>query len=87
MAPPENNAPPRRQYTRTNYIGDIIGSQSDTIKHSITTNRNTNPLVPVYESLDYGEPLRPVLTPLMPSTFIESPTLRYIYMYRYRCIL
>lgn len=76
MAPPETNAPPRRQYTRTNYIGDIIGSQSDTIKHSITTNRNTNPLVPVYESLDYGEPLRPVLTPLMPPSMIESPTLR-----------
>ena len=66
----------RREYGRTNYIGDIVGSESDSIKHSITTTRQTNPLVPVYQSLDYGEALPPALTPLMPFSMVTAPTLR-----------
>ena len=66
----------RREYTRTNYIADIKGSEPDSIKHSIVTTRVTNPLVPVYQSLDYGEPLPSGLIPLLPSKMIFAPTLR-----------
>ena len=66
----------RREYTRTNYIADIKGSEPDSIKHSIVTTRVTNPLVPVYQSLDYGEPLSSGLIPLLPSKIIFAPTLR-----------
>ena len=69
-------APPRREYGRTNYLADIAGSEPDSIKHSITTKRITNPLMPVYQSLDDGEVFPPVIKPLMPFSMITTPTLR-----------
>ena len=75
-AGPDPKVVVRREYGRTNYIGDIVGSESDSIKHSITTTRTTNPLVPVYQSLDYGDALPPVLTPLMPYSMVTAATLR-----------
>lgn len=42
----------RREYRNTNYIEDIVGAHSDTVKHCIQTTRSTNPLVPRYQSLD-----------------------------------
>lgn len=68
----------RREFSKTNYIADIEGSESDSIKHSIVTTRITNPLVPVYQSLDYGDPLPSVLDPLMPSSMVFAPILRPI---------
>lgn len=56
-------------------IGDIDGAQADTVKSSMRTERETNPLTPMYNSLD-GEPMPPLLKPLIPQSFINQPTLR-----------
>jgi hypothetical protein len=66
----------RRQYGRTNYIGDIPGCEADSIKHSMVTNRKTNPLVPIYQGLDYGDLLPPLLSSLLPPAMVYAPTLR-----------
>lgn len=42
----------RKDFKNTNYIGDIIGAQADTKKTTFHTTRQTNPLQPVYQSLD-----------------------------------
>lgn len=65
----------RREFRNTNFIGDIEGSKADSIKHSITTNRASNPLQPVYQSLDPGELLLPLIPPLIPADMIKIPTL------------
>jgi len=49
MQPPPDQ---RRHFRNTNFVGDIAGAQSDTVKHSIKTNRVTNPLNPQYVGLD-----------------------------------
>lgn len=66
---------PRREYRNTNFIADIEGSHADSIKHSITTNRMTHPLQPVYQSLDPGEMLLPLIPPLIPADLVKMPTL------------
>lgn len=66
---------PRREYRNTNFIGDIEGSHADSIKHSIRTNRTTHPLQPVYQSLDPGEMLLPLIPPLIPPELVKVPTL------------
>ena len=50
-------------------------NQADTIKHSIQSKRMTNPLTPTYESLDSGEALPPLTTPLLPAAMVTIPTL------------
>lgn len=61
---PQMNPPlqARRHFRNTNFIGDIPGARADSIKHSICTNRQINPLDPVYASLD-GQPLGDPATP------------------------
>mmetsp|Transcript_18597 Transcript_18597/g.43316 ORF Transcript_18597/g.43316 Transcript_18597/m.43316 type:complete len:469 (-) Transcript_18597:199-1605(-) len=69
--PPHAMQPPmekRRQFRNTNFIGDIAGAQPDTVVHAIRTDRVTNPLQPVYQSLD-GE----VLGPPMDALDLTSP--------------
>lgn len=56
-------------------IADIEGAHADTIKHSIVSNRRTNPLQPVYQSLDPGELLLPVIDPIIPPDIIKVPTM------------
>ena len=65
----------RREYRNTMITSDILGAQSDSIKHSIQSNRLTNPLAPVYRSLD-GDPLVPPVVPLLPISFVDKPTLK-----------
>lgn len=62
---PQVNPPleARRHFRNTNFMGDIPGAQADTLKHSICTERQVNPLDPVYASLD-GELLTSPQTPL-----------------------
>lgn len=74
--PEQGSSFPRREYRNTNYIGDIDGACSDTIKHSIVTNRQSNPLAPVYQALDPGELLLPLIPPLLPPSMIKVPTIR-----------
>jgi len=53
----------RRHFRNTNFVGDIEGAQSDTVKHTIRTKRNVNPLNPYYRSLDgilLDPPCRPM---------------------------
>ncbi|KAJ1449549.1 hypothetical protein M885DRAFT_470275 [Pelagophyceae sp. CCMP2097] len=63
--PPHALQPPleqRRQFRHTNFIGDISGAQPDTVRHSIVTMRETNPLNPEYRGLDgehLGDPTHP----------------------------
>lgn len=67
----------RREYKVTNVINDIQGAQADTIKHSITTNRETHPLNPVYQSLDgYGQQLPNPVQPLVPVPLVKNATIR-----------
>lgn len=66
----------RREYRNTNYIQDIDGAHADSIRHSIRTNRSTNPLAPVYQALDPSEVLAPLIPALLPKDLIKMPTLR-----------
>lgn len=64
----------RREIRNINYIADIEGAHADSIKHSIVTNRQSNPMAPVYQSLDAGELLQPVVLPLIPPAMVKVPT-------------
>jgi hypothetical protein len=66
---------PRREFHNTTFIGDFEGPHADSIKHSIRTNRTTHPLQPVYQSLDTGEILLPLIPPLIPPEIVKIPTL------------
>lgn len=65
----------REEVRNVMYVGDIEGAQSDTVRSSMRTERETNPLTPMYNSLD-GEPMPSLLKPLIPQSFINQPTLR-----------
>lgn len=67
----------RREIRNINFIQDIEGAQADTLKHTIVTKRRINPLYPVYQSLDDGEPLEPLVKPLLPPAIIKKPTLGF----------
>eukprot|EP01042_Synura_sphagnicola_P000264 gene264-273_t len=72
--PPARFNPPlekRREFRNTNYIDDIEGTKAGTVKHSIVTTRVTDPLNPVYHSLDPGEILPNPLEPLVPATYYQ----------------
>lgn len=63
----------RREYRNTNYIEDIIGAHSDTVKHCIQTTRTINPLVPRYQSLDGGnEILLGPIESLVPEYLVDQ---------------
>lgn len=66
---------PRREYRNTNYIGDIQGAFADSIKKGIVTKREVHPLCPVYQSLDPGELLLPLIPPLIPEDMVKIPTI------------
>lgn len=65
----------RKEYRNLMSTLDVEGAQADTIKHSIRSERLTNPLTPVYQSLE-GDPLPPLLAPLLPSSIVSVPTLK-----------
>jgi len=76
--PPHKMQPPleaRRHFRNTNFVGDIAGAQSDTVKHSIKTNRVTNPLNPCYISLD-GDAIDST-QPVSEATLAAQASLRY----------
>lgn len=63
---------PRREIRNIMNTLDVPGAQADTIVHSMKSDRVTNPLTPVYASLD-GAPLSSI-APLMPASFVDKPT-------------
>jgi len=65
----------RREYRNIMSTMDVQGAQADTVKHCIASDRLTNPLTPIYQSLD-GEPLAPLLMPLLPHRIVTVPALR-----------
>lgn len=65
----------RREFRHTNFLGDIDGAHHGSIKSSIVTERVTNPLNPVYKSLDDGSPIRGPLESLIPPETIKVPTI------------
>lgn len=67
---------PRKEVKNTNFIRDIDGAQADSVKHSIVTTRNTNPLQPIYQSLDDGKELLPLIPPLIPEQLIKFPQMK-----------
>lgn len=72
---PAWNQRPRREVRNIMSTMDVPGAQADTVIHSMKSDRVTNPLMPVFTSLD-GKPLEPLVKPLMPDRFVEQPTLR-----------
>jgi hypothetical protein len=64
----------RTEFRNTNFLGDISGAHADSIKHSIVTKRETNPLNPRYPSLDDGAALAGPVTCLIPPDIIKVPT-------------
>jgi len=64
----------RREVRNIMSTMDIPGAQADTIVHSMKSDRVTNPLTPVYDSLDGGAPLLPLVIPLMPASLVQRPT-------------
>lgn len=62
----------RREVRNINYIQDIEGAQADTVRHTLRTNRQTNPLFPGYKSLD-GEDLSHFIKPLIPPSLYTKP--------------
>ena len=62
----------RREYRNIMNTSDVEGAQADTVKHSIASTRITCPLSPVYKGLDYGQPLEPIIKPLIDSATMRS---------------
>lgn len=67
----------RTEYRNLTSTQDIQGAQADTVIKSIKTDRLTCPLMPTYKDLDFGDPLPPLVTPLMPPSLIKEPTIRF----------
>ena len=59
------------------YVNIQIIFPLDTIKHSMQTKRVSNPLNPLYTSLD-GRPLANVVDPLIPADIIKKPLIKVI---------
>ena len=75
------NSPKKRERTGVRDImitSDVPGAQADTVVHSIVSDRDTCPLFPVYQSLDSGEPLHPVVKPLLDKSQMNHPSLRLL---------
>jgi hypothetical protein len=72
--PPEFDTRRRREYRNTNFVLDIEGAQADTLIQK--RNRGTNPLLPVYASLDAGEVLEMPVTCLVPADLVVSPAFK-----------
>lgn len=66
----------RREVKNITSCSDIEGAQADTLIKSIVTKRETNPLMPVYQALDKNQLLEPCIQPLLPSQYIQKPTLK-----------
>ena len=59
------------------YSDVYFAVKADTLKHTITTKRETHPLQPVYQDLDSGAPLAPIVAPLLPASIITRPSVRF----------
>lgn len=70
------NVRSRREIRNITTTEDIEGAQADTLKHSMQTKRVTNPLNPVYQSLDKGAPLFNVIEPLLPAEIVKKPMIK-----------
>jgi hypothetical protein len=71
-----HNMRPRREFRNLTTTQDIEGAQADTLKRCMTTLRETNPLAPVYPSLDGGKPLFNIIEPLLPAAIVKKPLIR-----------
>lgn len=71
-----HNVRPRREFRNLTTTQDIEGAQADTLKRCMTTLRETNPLAPVYPSLDGGKPLYNIIEPLLPAAIVKKPLIR-----------
>jgi hypothetical protein len=67
----------RKEFRNLTSTQDIEGAQADTVIKSIVTNRLTCPLMPTYKALDFGDPLPPLATPLIPPSLVNEPTIRF----------
>lgn len=67
----------RKEFRNNNFLGDIEGAQADTRKKTIQTKRCSNPLQPVYQSLDGDELVSGPVESLIPPQFIDKNTTNY----------
>ena len=72
----DHNVRPRKEFRNLTSTLDIEGAQADTLKHSMVTKRETNPLNPIYPSLDGGRPIYNVIEPLLPAEVVKKPLIR-----------
>lgn len=70
----------RREIRNIMNTQDVLGAQADTVVHSIVSNRNTNPLFPVFQSLDDGAPMSHEVAPLIPASRVQDPSVRLLKM-------
>lgn len=69
----------RREIRNILLTADVVGAQADTVKKTVQTTRRTCPLSPTYQSLDWGAPLPPVVSPLIdPLQLSMIPSLRFL---------
>jgi len=66
---------PRRDLRHTNFLDDIPGARADSIRPGIVTQRQVNPLEPVYQALDPGQLVEPPLRALVPADRVKMPTI------------
>lgn len=67
----------RKEFRNTNYVNDIEGAQANTKKSTFVTTRCSNPLQPVYKSLDGDSLLGGPVEGLVPAHFIEKNTFNF----------
>mmetsp|Transcript_22436 Transcript_22436/g.23112 ORF Transcript_22436/g.23112 Transcript_22436/m.23112 type:complete len:477 (+) Transcript_22436:78-1508(+) len=67
----------RTEFRNSNFLGDIEGAQADTRKKTIQTKRCSNPLQPVYKSLDGDDLISGPVDSLVPATLIDTNTVKF----------
>jgi hypothetical protein len=67
----------RKEFRNTNFIYDIEGTSADSKKHTIVTTRCSNPLQPVYRSLDGDTLIGGPIDSLVPANLIDRNTESY----------
>jgi hypothetical protein len=67
----------RKEFRNTNFIQDIEGAQANTKKSTFVTTRCSNPLQPVYQSLDGDSLIAGPVESLVPADLVDRNTLNF----------
>jgi hypothetical protein len=67
----------RKEFRNTNFIQDIEGAQANTKKNTFVTTRCSNPLQPVYQSLDGDSIIGGPVDSLVPANLVDTNTINF----------